>query len=421
MIWILRHISVHLWIATILTIPTCFYMLPGFTKVFSKVNPVIAGLVIFLFFIMIIGVVLDIIAKKIVTGLVKEGQAWERSGILSKAEKSYIKAVRAYDTFLLWPFSTKRTALKISGAIAKFTLNNSIGNQQFKMVTAMYLRLNPDDVDIAQLWLEQILKSAIVSSDEQEVLSALAEKHYNKEPLSELISNIFIGLERNDFIAKKLYQYARNKDGNKMLPAEETEKSSGSQIDKPFQENLSFIEQKPGLSEKIEIGKHLKSIFQKVVEICKWLLSSAASAISFLLLSAGKAAAFVKENEKVQFYLKSGFIIIISGWLLFFMVSTVSHLFKTNMEEKQKQKIERSLPRPFTIQVAAYLKQTHADNYVQILKHKGIDATVKQVNGGGKTWFVVRVSAFTDKKSAAAYGNQLKQQKIIDDFFVNNK
>ena len=45
----------------------------------------------------------------------------------------------------------------------------------------------------------------------------------------------------------------------------------------------------------------------------------------------------------------------------------------------------------------------------------------KKVNGGGKTWFVVRVSEFADKKSAADYGRKLKRQKIIDDFFVNNK
>jgi len=54
------------------------------------------------------------------------------------------------------------------------------------------------------------------------------------------------------------------------------------------------------------------------------------------------------------------------------------------------------------------------------LKKKGIEASVKKVAGGGKTWFVVRVSSFVDKKSATTYGQKLKQQKIIDDFFVNN-
>ncbi|MCP4672119.1 MAG: SPOR domain-containing protein, partial [Desulfobacula sp.] len=77
--------------------------------------------------------------------------------------------------------------------------------------------------------------------------------------------------------------------------------------------------------------------------------------------------------------------------------------------------------KPFTIQVAAYLKQVHADRYAGVLKKKGFTPFIKKVRGGGKTWYVVRVSEFSDKASAAAFGKKLKDKKIIDDFFVSNK
>ncbi len=112
---------------------------------------------------------------------------------------------------------------------------------------------------------------------------------------------------------------------------------------------------------------------------------------------------------------------LVSGLLLFFMGSTRSHIFKSRTIEKEKIKIPVKVFKPFTIQVAAYLKPKHAQRYVDILKKKEIDARIKKVYGGGKTWFVVRVSEFIDKKSAAAYGQKLKKEKIIDDFFVNNK
>jgi septal ring-binding cell division protein DamX len=83
--------------------------------------------------------------------------------------------------------------------------------------------------------------------------------------------------------------------------------------------------------------------------------------------------------------------------------------------------IEIQVPKPFTIQVAAYLKQIHADRYAAVLKKKGIVSIVKKVEGGGKIWFVVRISEFTDKSTAAAFGKKLKAEKIIDDFFVSNK
>lgn len=83
--------------------------------------------------------------------------------------------------------------------------------------------------------------------------------------------------------------------------------------------------------------------------------------------------------------------------------------------------IEIQFPKPFTIQVAAYLKQVHADRYAAILKQKGIVPIITKVKGGGKIWYVVRISEFADKATAAAFGKKLKAEKIIDDFFVSNK
>jgi len=145
------------------------------------------------------------------------------------------------------------------------------------------------------------------------------------------------------------------------------------------------------------------------------------SVLSFFILSAGKSVTYIKEHEKAQFYLKTGLLSMVSIWLLFFMANTLSHMLKSKAVEKPEKEIQIQVPKPFTIQVAAYLKQKHASRYVDTLKKKGIDAIVKKVGGGGKIWFVVRVSEFVDKKSAAAYGQKLKQQEIIDDFFVNNK
>lgn len=83
--------------------------------------------------------------------------------------------------------------------------------------------------------------------------------------------------------------------------------------------------------------------------------------------------------------------------------------------------MEISAPKPFTIQVAAYLKQVHADRYAAILKQKGVVPIIITAKGGGKTWYVVRISEFPDKATAAAFGKKLKAEKIIDDFFVSNK
>lgn len=313
MIWMLRNIGVHLWIVSLIAIPACFYVIPGLSGVFPEINPVTAGLVVITGLGGVIGFLMDAAAEKAVMNLIKEAQTWERAGIFTKAEKNYIKAVRIYDTFLLWPFSAKKTARKISAALGRAT----------------------------------------------------------QEASSEAESSFF-------------------------HPAKKTEK-------------------------KIEIGKNIQAVTVQAVVFLKQLIVFIGSALRVLGLSAGKGFAYLKAHEKVRFYLKAGVLGVVSVGLLLFMVNTLSHMVKSKAVEKEKIKIELQVPKPFTIQVSAYLKQKYADRYADGLKKKGIDAIVKKVDGGGKTWFVVRVSEFMDKKSAADYGQKLKRQKIIDDFFVNNK
>ncbi len=435
MIWILKNISVHLWITTLFAIPLSFYILPGVTRFFPGINSLITAFITLTGIAVIISFLMDLTIRKIVTGLLKEGQAWERTGILNKAQKNYIKALRIYDTFLLWPFSAKKTALKISSAIAKFNLNSPDShylddNLNFKLSVLVYLKMNPADKDIAQLWLTRLRKSSIVTSFEQEILSTLAQKYYDDKILSILILDIFLGLERKDFTAKKLYQHVLQEPEFNDRYVAKIEALIG-KPEEIIHDKVSFLlpSNKFGKisvrKNAIQIGSQIRNKANQIVEkslVClKHIWVFIGSVLSFLILSVVKAYTFIKDHEKLQFYLKAGFLIIVSVLLLFFMVSTISHIFKSSTTEKEKVKIPIQVSKPFTIQVAAYLKQKHAQRYVDILKKKEIAARIKKIDGGGKTWFVVRVSEFTDKKSAAAYGQKLKKEKIIDDFFVNNK
>jgi cell division protein FtsN len=89
--------------------------------------------------------------------------------------------------------------------------------------------------------------------------------------------------------------------------------------------------------------------------------------------------------------------------------------------EKTKTVIEERVPKPFTIQVAAYLKENHARQFVVNLTQKGVDARIKTTTGGGNTWYLIQVSEFEDRQMAAAYGNHLISENIIEEFFVSNK
>ena len=73
---------------------------------------------------------------------------------------------------------------------------------------------------------------------------------------------------------------------------------------------------------------------------------------------------------------------------------------------------------PFTLQVAAYLKPEHAENYLEELRKQAIDAYVVKAHSNDKTWYQVRIAHFPDKAEALAYGSDLKSKGLIEDFYV---
>ncbi len=429
MIWVLRYIGVLLWVCCLFAIPASFYILPRLARFFPSISPLIVCGVILLAIFCLFGVLMNIIARRLVRRFIKEGQTWERSGIEPKAQKNYIRALRIYDTFLLWPFSAKKTAMEISGAIAAFQLNTHSEHQNLKLGTAVYLKINPQDEDIAKLWLTQLSHSSIISTFEQDVLTILAQIHMNNRTLASLIAEIFLDLQRNDYVAGKLYQEVKHhpdlanlyqeriQELVKEPPDESVDNLGGETLLKPD----VYTEAKVSQKKRMEIKKFLLHLSGQVISLINriWMLLMSLS--SSLIQVIGRVISYFRHNEKMQFYLKAGVMTIICCGLAFFMISTVTHTFKTRALEKKKIALEAATPKPFTIQVAAYLKLSHANRYVDILKKKEIDASVKKVDGGGKTWFVVRVSKFADKKGAAEYGLKLRQQGIIDDFFVNNR
>lgn len=442
MIWLLRNISIHLWVTTLTAIPVCFYLLPGLIRYFPGINPIISAIIILLLVAVVLSLVMDMVIRKMVAGLIKEGQVWERSGIANKAQKKYIRALRLYDTFLLWPFSARKTALKLTGTMAKFSLNAMAGSspdgdygnltqskadQNFKLSVLVYLRINPEDQDISQMWLTTLRQSEIITAFDQEVLSLLAERYSDHAALSPLILDILLELERKDYAAKRFYQAMLNKPGLQKTHQLKIEGLIGQQAPKTLADSKPMVpleqttEPPPVSQVSIQTKRIFEALFNNIQHFFSGLWGVMVSFFRTTESFCVQSYWFVKESQKVRFFAKTGFIGIVSIILVFYVVTTVSHMFKSRVVEKDTVEIPVALPRPFTIQVAAYLKEAHALRYVAILKKKKIDARIKQVTGGGKTWFVVRVSEFTDKESAANYGRELKNKQVIDDFFVSNK
>jgi hypothetical protein len=433
---ILGSLSLRLWIIVLLAIPACFYFLPMILRVFPGVHPAIPGGLLLVFLGGGVGAALDFIGRTRLEGMMKEGEIWERAGVLSRAEKTYENAIRIYDSFLLSPLFAKKIGSRLAGTLARFSLTAGIERPHLTLASAVYLRSSPGDEILAILWLEQLKKEGVAGTLEQEVLTALANIHYTRKRLVILLTDVLLDLGRMDYSAKRVYRT--------LLDDPELAREIKTAFREKIQELLGGPQEPGGGWESVEIMgnngvgrvvstspdrrgaqkqilRGVTAVFTRAAIVVKHGFRGLGAALSGCIQYLWRAISLIRKRERVGFYIRAGAMGILSVWLLFFMGNTISHILNSSALKKEPRLIEIQVPKPFTIQVAAYLKQVHADRYAAILKEKGIVPIIAKVKGGGKIWYVVRISEFVDKAAAAAFGKKLKAEKIIDDFFVSNK
>ncbi|MCA1794287.1 MAG: SPOR domain-containing protein [Desulfotignum sp.] len=427
MIWYVRNISVRLWVTTLLVIPFCFYVMPGVRQIFPGMGFVLFALGVGAVCYGIVDFLMHFFGRKLIQKLIREAEMWERAAIHNRSQKKYFQAVRIYDSFLLSPLSVGKINTRLTGALARFSLTFDRENGIFRQAPIAYLQRNLWDDTLAALWLKRLCTKGAVGDQEQDLLTRLADIHHANMTLVPLLTRLFLHLERLDFAAKQIYARA--------MEDAQLQKEYGKKIHLLLKESLQIFDddaaypvqnvQPHSISfiDRQKVSDLRKPLFTGIRYLVRYVWMLLVSGWGFVRRYFGLVVMRIQTENKWRVYLKAGALGVLSLGLLVFVYNTISHLQKSKAVDEVEviiEKIEKKVPKPFTIQVAAYLKQSHADQYLKVLKQEGIAARIKKTDGGGKTWYLIQVSEFTDRAAATAYGNQLKAQNLIEDFFVSN-
>ncbi|MFO7750593.1 MAG: SPOR domain-containing protein [Desulfobacteraceae bacterium] len=420
MIRLIRNAAVRLCIAAAAGIPLLLVLLPMAARVFPGMNPLAAAGVVFPGLYLVSGYTMGLAARQRIAGLVREAETWTRAGIYKKAHRCYVKGVRIYDSFLLSPWQAEKTARRLSGAMARFSLVAPVSDPCFDRAVTAFLLKEPFEEEIALLWLKKLCNTQSPDPLDHELLSRLAGVDFKNPGITTLLAEIFLELNVTDFAARKVYQAVLDNSLADSTTRTLIEELLARQEEIPPQGRFSPPGPQPGPK---------KEPLVKTVKTAAARMSSLLTALLKTVLTLGKKArtgllfwiGVVRQRPGARLAVKGGLALAAGALLVIFMVNTISHLMPGEVPAKKKTEIPLETAKPFTIQVAAYLKKKHANAYVARLKEKGLNAHQTRAVGGGKTWYLVRVASFPDKKSAAEYGRQLKERGIINDFFVDNK
>jgi hypothetical protein len=425
MIRVMRNISVRLWLTLLVSVPAGFYFLPWFTGLWTG-----PGMIGFFFCLSAVcygglSMVLHLTGVWIIQKRIQEAQAWEQAGIPSRAEKKYLQAVRTYDSFLLSPVRSRKLMLRITRSLARFALTFDRKSDLFDQAVRVCLTSASHDDALAALWLKQLRRETTVTPQDHALLTRLAHTHQGDPGMLPLLARIFLDAGRMDFAARQVY--AQVMDNPDLSPG--------------FQQEIEGLTggsprtMAPFSGEPVQKRRHLNEISEKktgtrtpvsgMSEKIRCALLHFQQGIGTARRSAALSMARVRTGMpgriRWRFYLKAGIMGAGCIGMAVLIHHTVFYLKAPEPVTETDIILEERPLKPFTIQVAAYLTETHAGDYVDRLSRKGVDARIKTTTGGGKTWYLIHVSEFEDRQSAAAYGNRLISENIIEEFFVSNK
>jgi hypothetical protein len=422
----MRNISVRLWLTLLVSVPAGFYFLPWFSG--FRTGP---GMMGFFFCLSVacyvgISILMHLTGKWMIQTRIHEAQAWEQAGIPTRAEKKYLQAVRIYDSFLLSPVRSTPLILMITRSLARFALTFDRKSRPFNQAVRVCLSSDPHDDALAALWLRQLDRDKSVTTQDQALLTRLAHTHHGNPGMLALLARIFLDTGRMDFTARQVYAQVMDIPDLKPGFQQDIDRLTGGDpgamvsvsrepVQKQRRHHKKTSEQSagtpwpvPGMSETIR---------RAVLDFRQGIAAARRSAALFM----GRVQTGFPGQIRWRFYLKAVIMGVLCIGAAAFIYHTVFYLTPPEPVAQTETIIEESVLKPFTIQVAAYLTDTHARHYVRQLTQQGVDARIKKTTGGGKTWYLIHVSEFEDRQSAAAYGNQLKSENIIEEFFVSNK
>ena len=425
MIRVMRNISVRLWLTLLISVPAGFYFLPWFSGLWTG-----PGMMGFFFCLSVIcyggvSVLMHLTGIWMIQKRIHEAQAWEQAGIPTRAEKKYLQAVRIYDSFLPSPVRSRKLMLRITRSLARFALTFDRKSDPFDQAVRVCLTSDPHDDALSVLWLRQLHRKNTVTPQDHALLTRLAHTHQGNSGVLPLLARVFLDAGRMDFAARQVYSHVMDNPDLKPGFQREIEGLTGG-----FPETMVPFSGEPEqkrrylneVSEK-KTGKRMPA--SGMLEQIRWALLHVRQGIATARRSAALSMARVWTGMpgriRWRFYLKTGIMGAVCIGVAVFIYHTVLYLKATEPVVETEIILEERTLKPFTIQVAAYLTETHARDYVAQLSRRDVDARIKTTTGGGKTWYLIHVSEFEDRQSAAAYGNRLISENIIEEFFVSNK
>jgi SPOR domain len=483
MIHPLRHIAFRLWITVFIGGLCSLWMLPGLQAVTGlEAVPILAAAFLAALFVAV-GWTTNRCGLGRVHRLLRYADVSERQGLHAEAEDAFQTALALLDSVLIAPGARRGALFPLAARMARFYLSQTRLSPAAEDFLSRYLSANPSDEEAAEQWVQHAEQQGGLHEEHQDLAAWLGEAHPGNEAIQHGLARLYLMLERTDYPALICYQRVCGAEGRapdefcddlaRLLrkegrwdewsrriyrqaawpPPEPAERHTEADADRARShiEEASALESETPmdggeaqadpafrmsaggaeLEDDAEEGRPwpLSPRERRMASIRRlkpFAVTAGQKTVDELCRLAAGARDLLRslaQSTRARTVLSGLLMAAVVGagaWLISYTIELIPQAPETLAPAEQATLVPPAVADPYTLQVAAYLRQEYALKLMEDLKRQGLDAYYTETTSGGKRWYQVRISHFPDQQSAREFGRNLKWKGLVDDFYVTN-
>jgi hypothetical protein len=466
----LRHTAVCLWLSLLLTGGVGLWLLPALqAAVGLEVIPFAAAGMLAAMFVGV-GWAAGRLGLGQVRRRLRSAEQAERDGHPAEAEAELRDALAVLDRFWVSASTRRRSALVIAARLARLYLARGRLDLRGAALVEAYLMQVPADEEVAESWAAQAEQQGGLTEDQHELTGRLARRYPDNAVITRAAARLYLLLERTDYDALQCYRRVCDTRG---LPPDElradVERVLGSapgtaDATRPAARSVALdaaaatpvqpvdrAEERAGREPVWEDADEPEPRFRMTAQADaededaqrparppagamagRFLRAAWGGLAGLCRVSAARMPAIVSATQALwrglplRHVLGAAMVAGLGALLVWLVATAMNDYFSRAPETPAPAESPAATAPPaitddpYTLQVAAYLKQEYALKRVEDLKRKGLDAYWTETSSGGKVYYQVRISHFRDQQSARDFGRSLKGKGVIEDFYVTN-
>ncbi len=478
--YLFKHLAVRMWTALVLGSLAALVVLPPFAGTVGPGWMILPGLCLIAVAYWFTGVAFAAMGRHRLKRLLGEATVWERAGMTREVRQALDRAAAIVDSFFFSPLSRRTPAGRLLAQTARFQMAQTAPEPSSDAIVGAYLRTFPRDRDAAIKWLDGVLAGRALTDQSHDIAARIGAVHSEDMGIQRMLAQFYLGERRADFAA--LQTYGLLMDAGEPLPDTLVGDIADLFLAEQRLDRLALkvyldVHNRGGRDKRLLMGIaaccrmiHPSPLTRPLLQRAEAVLAGIDASkrrqmvADFLpeMTDSGPGRSVIRRRivwpaigpmigntwnglrrvvsgvivgvasqlRKTRGGLSSRLAKSVLKWsavgllmvgVLWLVVNTAMHMadnFKT--VEKAPLPVVAPITDPFTLQVAAYLKESDARRYAEQLKGQGLDAYWTRASGSSKTWYQVRVSHFKTKAEAREAGEDLKARRLIGDYYVAN-